>query len=180
MKEQEKERLRTLRGLDILDTSMEREFDDITKLAATICQTPIALISFVDENRQWFKSRYGLQVLETDRDISFCSHAIQEPDELMEVENTLEDERFKNNPLVEQGFKLRFYAGSPIVTDSGHALGTVCVADKDPRKLTPDQKSALRSLSRITMRLIYERSLRGLLEKNYQDAERELKEILAC
>lgn len=175
----ENERLKALKGVGILDTSMEKEFDAITHLAATICNTPIALISFVDKDRQWFKSRYGLNLFETARDISFCSRAIEHPDELMVVENTLLDERFVDNPLVNEEPALRFYAGSAIVTDSGHALGTVCVADGKPRKLTPDQMVSLKALSRLTMRLIYERTMRDHLERNNREAEAELRSILS-
>ena len=138
----EKKRLNVLWQYDVLDTVPEEVFDDLTDLAAHICETPIALISLVDEDRQWFKSRVGITLSETSRDVSFCAHAITS-DGLMVVPDATKDERFKKNPLVTGGQKIRFYAGAPLVTPDGHALGTLCVLDKVPRTLRPEQQQAL-------------------------------------
>jgi GAF domain-containing protein len=143
----ETKRLKVLWQYEVLDTVPEALFDDLTELAAGICEAPIALISLVDENRQWFKSKFGTTVTETSRDISFCAHAIQQSD-LFIVPDATKDERFANNPLVISDPKIRFYAGAPLLTPDGYALGTLCVIDKVPRELRPDQKQALRILAR--------------------------------
>ena len=146
----EAKRIKVLWQYDILDTVPEEVFDELADLAAHICGAPIALISMVDENRQWFKSTVGVSVKETARDISFCAHAIMQ-NELFIIPDTTRDERFKNSPFVTAGPKIRFYAGAPLVSPDGHALGTLCVLDKVPRELTEHQKSALRILSRHVM-----------------------------
>ncbi|MFD2598712.1 ATP-binding protein [Sphingobacterium corticis] len=144
----ESSRLDALHSYDILDTPSEVDFDEITNLAAAICNTPIALVSFVDKNRQWFKSVKGLDLRQTARSMSFCTVAIQNPKQILQVENTHQDDRFKSNPLVTGDPKIGFYAGMSIVDESGHALGTVCVIDTIERKLTADQEMALRILSK--------------------------------
>jgi len=143
----EKKRLKVLWQYDVLDTIPEALFDDLTELAAGICEAPIALISLVDEKRQWFKSKFGITVSETSRDVSFCAHAIQQPD-LFIIPDATQDVRFASNPLVTSDPKIRFYAGAPLTTPDGYALGTLCVIDKVPRELRSEQKHALRILAR--------------------------------
>jgi GAF domain-containing protein len=146
----EKKRLNVLWQYDVLDSVPEGVFDDLTELAARICEAPIALISLVDENRQWFKSKVGITVSETSRDISFCARAIQQ-DGLFIIPDATKDARFANNPLVTSDPKIRFYAGAPLVTPDGHALGTLCVIDKVPRELRNEQQQALLVLARHVM-----------------------------
>lgn len=143
----EKERLDALNAYQILDTLPEQDFDDITLLAAHICNVPIALISLVDQNRQWFKSKVGLDAVEIPRDIAFCSHAILQKDVFI-VPDSRSDERFRNNPLVTGAPHVRFYAGAPLETPSGHRIGTLCVVDYFSRNLTEGQKKALQALAR--------------------------------
>jgi GAF domain-containing protein len=146
----EKKRLEVLWQYEVLDSVPEEVFDDLTELAANICEAPVALITLVDENRQWFKSKVGVSVEETSREISFCAHAILH-EELFVIPDATKDKRFADNPLVTAEPFIRFYAGAPLVTPDGHALGTLCVIDKVPRKLREDQVRALRILSRHVM-----------------------------
>lgn len=143
----ETQRLEALYRYKILDTTSEQAFDDITRLAAQICGTPISLISLLEAERQWFKSKVGLEATETSRDVSFCAHAILQPDILI-VSDTLADKRFATNPLVTSAPKIRFYAGVPLLSSKGYALGTLCVIDYVPRKLSQEQVEALRILGR--------------------------------
>lgn len=145
--ENEPERLRALQAFDVLDTPPEDNFDDLTKLATTICQTPIALISFVDSSRQWFKSTCGINAKETPRNIAFSAHAILDPG-LMIVKDALTDSRFADNPWVTAEPHIRFYAGMPLRTAEGLTLGTLCVIDRVPRELSLDQQEALKVLAK--------------------------------
>jgi anti-sigma regulatory factor (Ser/Thr protein kinase) len=147
VQDDETARLAALRRYRILDTEPERAFDDLALLASQICETPIALISLIDADRQWFKARTGLAATETPRAVSFCTHAIQHHD-LFIVPDTRDDDRFRDNPFVTGGPFVRFYAGAPLVTPDGHALGTICVIDSVPRTLTAEQREALDALRR--------------------------------
>jgi GAF domain-containing protein len=173
-------RVAALHQYAILDTEPERAFDDLVLLASFICKTPIALISLVDEDRQWFKSKIGISISETAREIAFCATAIQQPDVFV-VPDTLNDERFRNNPLVLSEPNFRFYAGAPLIDEEGHALGTICVLDRVPREFAPDQQAALKALSHLVLAQLELRRNLMLLKKALvdrtkaeHDREREL------
>ena len=168
-------RLAALRSYRILDSEPERHFDDLTLLASHICGTPMALISLVDADRQWFKSRVGVALTETSRAVSFCAHAIQQPD-LFVIPDTVQDARFRDNPHVVGPPFVRFYAGSPLVTPDGHPLGTLCVMDSVPRTLTGEQMDALRALGRqaqgqLELRRNLDELRRALAERDRAEAE---------
>jgi len=139
--ENESQRVMALKCYDILDTSPEKAFDDLTQLAAIICETPGAMITFVDADRLWFKSMVGFVANEVPRELSFCAHAIMHH-EVMVVEDATKDERFAGNPLVSSGPQVRFYAGSPLRTPGGDALGSVCVIGHEPRTMNDQQTQA--------------------------------------
>ncbi len=169
----ETKRLKVLWQYEVLDTVPEELFDDLTELAARICEAPIALISLVDEKRQWFKSKVGTTVKETTRDVSFCAHAINQGG-LFIVPDAAKDTLFQNNPLVTSEPRIRFYAGAPLITPDGYALGTLCVIDKVPRELRPEQKQALSILARhVVSQLELRRRSRELTVVN--DASEKLK-----
>src|SRR5690242_8405288 len=146
----EVERLRSLRAYKILDTKPEEHFDELTRLAALICGVPISLISLIDADRQWFKSKFGLDVQETPRAQAFCTHAIMQPD-LFVVPDATKDARFADNPLVTGDLNIRFYAGEPLAARDGHVLGTLCVIDHVPHTLTDAQKEALKIVGRLVI-----------------------------
>jgi diguanylate cyclase (GGDEF)-like protein len=148
--ENEADRLTELQSYDILDTLPEQAYDDITMLASQICGTPIALVTLIDRDRQWFKSKHGVDIDESPRDLAFCAHAILDADEVLVVDDLAADRRFTDNPVVAGG-DARFYAGVPLTTAAGHALGTLCVVDRMPRHLTDEQIAGLRALSRQVM-----------------------------
>ncbi|PZA06541.1 MULTISPECIES: sensor domain-containing diguanylate cyclase [unclassified Meiothermus] len=163
----EEARLAKLREYRILDTLPEQAYDDITYLASRICNTPISLITLVDRDRQWFKSRVGLELSETPRDFSFCAHAILQSG-VMIVPDALQDPRFADNPLVTGEPHIRFYAGAPLLTSSGEALGTVCVIDSRPRQIGDEEQKALAALARqVTAQLELRREIRD--RQRYQE-----------
>ncbi len=163
-------RLESLRQRAILDTPPEAEYDDLTALAAHVCEAPMAMITLVDEDRQWFKSCVGCPITETPRDIAFCAHTILQSD-VWVVPDVLADDRFADNPLVTGEPHIRFYAGAPLVTPDGHALGALCVMDRQPRKLTEEQGRALRVLARHVVTMLELR--RSLQEEARAEAERD-------
>lgn len=171
----EAERLKALLQYNILDTGPEEEFDNITKLVAYICESPIALISLVDENRQWIKSSFGFEPKDIPRKISFCQHTIL-GDEVYEIEDTLENYIFKDHPFVLNGPRIRFYAGHPLTTPDGYNIGALCVVDKIPKKLSSDQKLALTTLSKHVMSILELRNSNKNLQNKIEDLSKEALE----
>ena len=157
----EDQRLAALRRYAILDTPPEASFDQLTRFASQLCATPIALVSLIDRDRQWFKASVGIDDPETPREDAFCAHTILEPTPL-EVDDATADERFRNNPFVLGDAHVRFYAGMPLVTGSGHALGALCVIDRAPRQLDATQRESLRHLTTVVERLIDARALAAM------------------
>ena len=149
----EAQRLEALRDYHILDTAAEEAYDDITALAAYLCHVPIAMISLVDESQQWFKSKLGLNQQETPRDVAFCAHAILQTEPLI-VRDAIKDARFADSALVTREPHIRFYAGFPLSSPEGFALGTLCAIDRRPRQLSASQKTAMQALSRQVMTLL--------------------------
>ena len=147
-------RQRALDTYRVVDTIPEQAFDDITRLASMVCDAPIALVSLIDRDRQWFKSRTGLDLTEGKRDEAFCDHVIRQPDRLMEVPDATRDPRFADNPFVTGPDNIRFYAGMPLVTPGGAPIGTLCVLDRQPRELSGEQREGLAALARLTMNLM--------------------------
>ncbi|HEY9738219.1 MAG TPA: ATP-binding protein [Trichocoleus sp.] len=171
----EEERLAKLLSYNVLDTDTETAYDDLTLITSHICQTPIALVSLVDRNRQWFKSKVGIDAEQTPRDIAFCAHAILESD-LFVVPDATQDERFADNPLVAGAPEIRFYAGAPLTTFDGFAVGTLCVIDYQPRTLTSEQHRALEALGRqvtsqLELRLKVEQLNREMAERKQAQAD---------
>ncbi|MBU1357517.1 MAG: GAF domain-containing protein [Gammaproteobacteria bacterium] len=154
----EQQRIEALRQLMLLDTSEEKAYDDITRMAATVCRTPIALISLIDSDRQWFKSKVGLAASQTPREHAFCAHAIDAPGAPLIVEDARQDSRFANNPLVTGDPNIRFYAGAPLVTTSGQAIGTLCVIDSEPRTMDPQAIEQLKFMAEQVIEIMESRA----------------------
>jgi GAF domain-containing protein len=165
-------RIAALNRYAILDSEPEESFDDLVVLAAHVCKTPMALLSLVDDHRQWFKSKVGVEASETPKEISVCAHAIQQQD-LFIVPDMRADARFRENPLVVGEPHIRFYAGAPLVNEDGFALGTLCVVDREPRELDEEQKAALQSLSRLALRQMELRKNLQMLKEALSDRTRE-------
>ena len=188
MPRDETARLEALRRYQILDTSAEDAFDDLTRLASQVCETPMAVMSLVDADRQWFKSRVGIEVSETPRAVAFCAHTVQLREPLV-VPNAAKDERFRDNPFVRGNGGIRFYAGVPLITPDGHAIGTLSVMDRSPRKLQPGQLEALQALARQAQKQLEVRTYvdrlartieeREIVEKQLRDAHHFTSEIIS-
>ena len=172
----EARRLEDLRQYEVLDTPPEQSFDDLTLLAAKLCQTPMACLSFVDQNRQWLKSAIGVNAMETSRDVAFSAHCILHKEEVSEVGDAQTDPRFIASVMVTSDPHIRFYAGAPVVTPRGYAIGALCVMDRAPRTLAAEQVAAVRALSRqVVAQLELRRQTRELAR---EAAERQRAESL--
>ncbi|MGB3637794.1 MAG: ATP-binding protein [Rivularia sp. (in: cyanobacteria)] len=184
----EDDRLQALIKYQVLDTQAEQRFDDLTAIAAHICDTPISFISLIDTNRQWFKSKYGLEVTESPRELAFCAYTILQPEKMLIVPNAEEDERFANNPFVISEPNIRFYAGAALVTPDGFPIGTLCAIDNKPRELSPEQLQTLQALSRQVIsqleltinltRLNQNITYRKQVEQNLRDTNKHLNQTL--
>jgi signal transduction histidine kinase len=177
MPENEVIRMKSLKSFSVLDTFSEKEYDEITLLASIICDTPISLISLIDGDRQWFKSKVGLDIEEAPRELSFCGHAILNDGKLFSVEDSRLDERFHDNPFVTGPANVVFYAGAPLVTSEGLSLGTLCVLDNKPKVLTAVQQKAMEVLSNKIISLFELKKANLLLEKKNQELETQRAEL---
>lgn len=174
---QEEERIKVLESYSILDSLPEADYENLTLIASQICGTPIALISFVDENRQWFKSHIGLDFSETPRDYSFCAHAINDPNDVFVIPDARNDIRFHDNPIVAGQPNVVFYAGVPLINEEGFPLGTICVIDHKPKILSPAQINSLKALSEQTMKLLELRWNKIQLENALAALEKKNEEL---
>lgn len=172
----ENQRLDALKRLDLMDTDPEPEFDELVKLAAAICGTPISLVTLLDERRQWFKAIVGLDVTETPREVAFCAHSILQPD-LFVVEDAAVDDRFATNPLVTGEPRIRFYAGMPVESPDGYPMGTLCVIDREPRRLSDLQKNMLTMLAKQVNARLELRQQRKRLQKALKEVEVSRNEL---
>jgi diguanylate cyclase (GGDEF)-like protein len=171
----ESERIAELDSYHILDSLPEKAYDDLVRIASSICGVPMGLVSLVDDSRQWFKSRRGIDAAQTPREIAFCAHAIAQPDQIFIVPDARADTRFFDNPLVTGNPNIRFYAGAPLITPGGNAVGTLCVLDSEPHTLAPFQIEAMQGLSRQVMALLELR--KAYRELRHHVAEREWYEL---
>ncbi|MFM6982565.1 MAG: GAF domain-containing protein [Chitinophagaceae bacterium] len=173
----EEARLNDLMSYYIMDTPREQELDEIAQIASVVCGTPVGLISFIDGERQWFKSAHGYEIDNMPRQVSFCQHTLNRPEELLVVENPLNDTRFSESPLVVYDPKVRFYAGAPLVSPDGNVLGTICVLDQQPRSLSDVQQTALQNLARQVMKFINARKLIILQKENIETNLQKLNKL---
>jgi len=173
----EEGRLRELESYQIMDSAIEEDFDNLTKLAAEFVGTNISLVSLLDDERQWFKSRFGLDAEETPKELAFCGHAIQKPNEVFIIEDARRDERFHDNPLVTGEPYVIFYAGVPLISKNGYPLGTLCVIDDSPKELTEQQIGMLKILSNQVMKLIELRKLNHELKSVYKEIGKKNKDL---
>jgi hypothetical protein len=173
----EEKRLEELKDYKILDTESEVALDEFVEIASCICDTPVSLISLVDDSRQWFKAKKGLAIGETHRKLSFCQYTIDKPKEVLVVNDSLRDSRFSKNPLVTGDPKIRFYAGAPLETPEGNVLGTICVIDNKPRKISERKKVALKLLARKVMDYLNSRKVLLEQRKHVRDTEKKLKKL---
>lgn len=173
----EEARLNDLMSYYIMDTPREQELDEIAQIASAVCGTPVGLISFIDGERQWFKSAHGYEIENMPRQVSFCQHTLNRPEELLVVENPLNDTRFSESPLVVYDPKVRFYAGAPLVSPDGNVLGTICVLDQQPRSLTEVQQKAMQNLASQVMKFINARKLIILQKENIETNLQKLNKL---
>lgn len=166
-------RVQNLNDLEVLDTTEEEEFSDITLLASSICNTPIALISLVDYSREWFKAKVGVNTSHVNRDISFCGHAIAQNEVFFQIEDTLKDVRFFDNPQVAASNGIRFYAGVQLISSEGYKIGMLCVKDHKPGSLTNEQIFALKVLAKCVSKLLELRSLHKQTEEKNRKLEHQ-------
>lgn len=174
---EEEQRIKDLESYSILDTLPETDFDNLTMLVAEICGTPVSFVTFIDKDRQWFKSCFGISIDETSRDDAFCAHAINEPNDIFIIPDSRKDERFHDNPFVIGEPYLVFYAGIPLLSENGLPLGTLCVMDQKPRELTQSQISSLKALSDQTQKILELRSNKIKLEETMRKLEEKNQEL---
>ena len=172
----EKERQKELASYSILDTLPEEDYDNLTAIAAEICGTNISLVSLLDDTRQWFKSHHGVDAEETPKEIAFCAHAINSPDEVFIVQDARKDDRFSDNPLVTEEPHVIFYAGVPLIGEKGLPLGTLCVIDNTPKLLSQSQINSLKALTNQVMNLMELRRTKAELEKILEETKEKQQE----
>lgn len=173
----EQDRLLDLKAYKVLDTLPEKELDDIIEIASAICDTPISLITLVDETRQWFKAKKGISILETPRADAFCEYALSNPQEVLVVDDPLTDYRFATNPLVLGNPNIRFYAGAPLESSNGNVMGTLCIIDIKPRTITESQKNALKLLAKKVMDILETKKLLAVQNNAIETSSKRLKEL---
>ncbi len=179
----DEERINALKAYGITDTKPERDYDEIAQLAKIICNTQIALITFIDKDTQWFKAHDGTEMNRNTRELALCSHALNNPGKITYAPDTLQDERFKENPIVTGATAIRFYAGAALINTEGYVLGTICVMDKSPQELSEKQMDALKLLAKQVMNLLELRKSNFTLqahEKELEDKNKELENFAAA
>ncbi|MEP2772149.1 MAG: GAF domain-containing sensor histidine kinase [Fulvivirga sp.] len=173
----DKERIKALKAYGITNTKPERDYDEIAKLAKVICNTQVCLITFIDQDTQWFKAHQGTDINRNSRDLALCSHSLNNPNEITYAPDTLKDDRFNKNPMVTGPTEIRFYAGAPLVNNEGYVLGTICVMDQSPHALNDKQMLALELLARQVMNLLELRRNNFILQQREKELEEKNKEL---